>query len=285
MKDNHDDLKKRVRNFWDAYPCAQNVISSKEGSKAFFIEHDLLLDKLVPYAQEMFGYKECMGKRVLEIGCGMGSHALRQAKYTKEFCAIDFSRKSVELTRKRFSLFGHDFTRIFVGDAENLSFRDNFFDRVFSNGVIHHTPDTAKAVREIHRVLKPDGEAIIMLYHKNSLFYYYDLMTKNRIKYGLVKLIPEFVARTLRNRWAKCYKLWSELKKVSWWNLSAYAINVSDGRYNPHTKVFTKTEVLELFRIFKKTELNVRSSMDRLESRLPSLEIRLGWSLIIHAVK
>src|SRR5207245_4997879 len=56
-------------------------------------------------------------------------------------------------------------------DAENLDFNDNSFDLVYSHGVLHHTPDTARAVREIHRVLRPGGRAVVMLYHRNSYNY------------------------------------------------------------------------------------------------------------------
>ena len=92
------------------------------------------------------------------------------AKAGADYTGIDLTEAAIELARKRFALsqLNGEFR---VSDAENLDFDDASFDLVYSHGVLHHTPDIEAAVREIYRVLKPGGRAIVMLYHRGSYNY------------------------------------------------------------------------------------------------------------------
>lgn len=109
------------------------------------------------------------GKRVLEIGCGMGLHSEIIARAGAELTAIDLSPTSVEATRRRFALRGSGMeARIFEADAETMPFEDGTFDFVWSWGVIHHSSRTARIVREVARVLKPDGESRVMVYNRQG---------------------------------------------------------------------------------------------------------------------
>jgi ubiquinone/menaquinone biosynthesis C-methylase UbiE len=99
---------------------------------------------------------------------GLGADHQRFAEVGADLYGIDLTERAVEHTRRRLAMFGLA-SHLFVGDAEALSFPDGYFDVVYSWGVLHHTPDTPKAVSEMYRVLKPGGTARIMLYHKWSL--------------------------------------------------------------------------------------------------------------------
>jgi 2-polyprenyl-3-methyl-5-hydroxy-6-metoxy-1,4-benzoquinol methylase len=115
------------------------------------------------------------GKRVLEIGCGMGLHSELLARAGAKLTSIDLSETSVAATSRRFALKGLD-GDIRQMDAEHLSFADNEFDLVWSWGVIHHSSHTGRVVRGIHRVLKPGGEARVMVYHLGGMPAYLSML-------------------------------------------------------------------------------------------------------------
>lgn len=102
---------------------------------------------------------------------GLGADHQRFAESGAELYGIDLTDRAVEHTRRRLADFQLA-SKLGVGDAERLGFPDNFFDVVFSWGVLHHTPDTQRAVAEVHRVLKRGGTAKVMIYHKWSLVGY-----------------------------------------------------------------------------------------------------------------
>ena len=104
---------------------------------------------------------------MLEVGCGLGSDLLHAAKLGADVVGFDLSRRSVGLARKHFALSGVD-GQFVNGDAEGLPFADDSFDVVYSFGVLHHTPDTQRAIDECLRVLKPGGKMVLMLYNSRS---------------------------------------------------------------------------------------------------------------------
>jgi ubiquinone/menaquinone biosynthesis C-methylase UbiE len=95
------------------------------------------------------------------------------------------SSQSVTLTRTRLKTYGFVSDRALVGDAENLPFPSSSFDLVYSWGVLHHSPDTPRTIREVHRVLRPNGEIRIMFYHRFSL-----VSLQFYLKYGLFRGRP-----------------------------------------------------------------------------------------------
>jgi SAM-dependent methyltransferase len=111
------------------------------------------------------------GKRVLEIGCGMGTHAELLVRNGADLTAIDQTRMAVEATRRRLQLRGLT-AQVLRQDAENLGFRDRSFDSVWTWGVIHHSSCTERCVSEIARVMTPGGRLMMMVYYRPSLVYY-----------------------------------------------------------------------------------------------------------------
>lgn len=120
---------------------------------------------------EIIDFEQVKGKRVLEIGCGAGAHAMLFAQAGADLTAIDLTEQAVDLTRHRFEIFGLA-GDIRQGDAEKLEFDTGSFDLVWSWGVIHHSGDMQRAIDEIYRVLKPGGLAQVMVYHRNSARYW-----------------------------------------------------------------------------------------------------------------
>lgn len=87
---------------------------------------------------------------------GLGADHQRFAEAGAVLTGVDLTPHAIEMTRQRFKKLGLK-SNLKVGDAECLNFPANSFDIVYSWGVIHHSPDTQKAVNEIFRVLKPGG--------------------------------------------------------------------------------------------------------------------------------
>ena len=117
-------------------------------------------------------FKYHYGEEVLEIGVGVGTDLMQYAKHGAIVSGIDLTQNAIDLTKRNFELKKLKYKYLESQDAENLSFADNSFDLVYSFGVLHHTPNTDKAIKEVHRVLKQNGKAIIMLYSRGWKHYF-----------------------------------------------------------------------------------------------------------------
>ena len=159
-----EGLKDEVREFWDSDPCGTRYLEGAEDFEA----HVRARYALEPHIPEFAQFASARGLRVLEIGVGIGADYLEWLKTGATATGVDLSPASLERARRRCELAGCQ-PDLRVADAEHLPFADNTFDVVYSYGVMHHSPDTAQCLREAWRVLKPRGQARIMLYHHPSL--------------------------------------------------------------------------------------------------------------------
>src|SRR2546428_6768855 len=182
----NDDLKERVRAFWEAHPCGTKFSGAEMGTREFFERVEAHRYAKEWHIPEAANFAAARGLRVLEIGCGLGTDGAQFALAGANYIGVDLTEASVELARKKFDLSGLQ-GEFRVADAEKLDFADDSFDLVYSHGVLHHTPDTARAVREIHRVLVPGGRAIVMLYHRGSYNYRVGIRVLRRAGAGLLK--------------------------------------------------------------------------------------------------
>src|SRR5438105_5243035 len=182
----NEELKQRVRAFWQTRPCGTKFSDAEIGTPEFFerIEaHRYRKEWHIPVAAN---FAATRGLKVLEIGCGMGTDGAQFAKASADYTGIDLTEAAIELAHKRFAL-SHLNGEFRVSDAEDLDFDSESFDLVYSHGVLHHTPDIEAAVREIHRVLKPGGQAIVMLYHRGSYNYRIGIRVLRRAGAGLLR--------------------------------------------------------------------------------------------------
>lgn len=167
------DAKLETQRQWNANPCGADTAAELErGSAAFFqsVEQHRY-EVYAPWLKQAAGFASFAGCRVLEIGPGLGTDHAQFARAGARTYAIDLTATHLELTRQRFAQ-ERLVTRLTRGDAERLPFADASFDVVYSFGVLHHTPDTGKAVLEAWRVLRPGGAAIVSLYHRHSAFHW-----------------------------------------------------------------------------------------------------------------
>jgi ubiquinone/menaquinone biosynthesis C-methylase UbiE len=141
--------------------------------KIFFeISNIFISEDLIPF-DKIIKYSSLKNSKILEIGCGMGTHAELLCKNVEDidYTGIDITKRAVELTKKRFELKNIN-GKIIQADAESIPFENETFDYVWSWGVIHHSKNTESIIAEIWRILKPGGKCNIMIYNKNSLRYY-----------------------------------------------------------------------------------------------------------------
>ncbi len=195
--------KKAVEEFWDKASCGEDLYLRNQ-QRDGYVEHARRRYELEPIIEEFAQFESAIGKKVLEIGVGLGADHQRFAQAGARLTGIDLTARAVEHTRRRLALFGLD-SALSTGDAENLAFPSDEFDRVYSWGVLHHSPNTPKAVSEVHRVLRPGGVASVMIYHKWSLVGY-----MLWIRYALLRLRPwmtltEVYARYLESPGTKAY--------------------------------------------------------------------------------
>lgn len=263
--------KQRAREQWTSDPAGAVYGQTHEfGSRAFFdeVERHRYQD-YAPWMPALMGFNDFPGQRLLEIGCGMGTDLLQFARGGANVTAIDFTPRSIETSKKHLALYGHT-GEFAVADCESLPFANESFDVAYSNGVLHHTPDTAAAVREIHRVLRPGGIARVMLYHRRSFGY----LTQVVLLHGLLR--GEF----LRGR--------------STADILSRHVEVNEGGGRPLVKVYSRREARALFSMFSQVKIDVeqltRSEfyfLGRLvpERLLQTLRTTAGWNVIISAQK
>lgn len=159
--------KAAVREYWEAQPCGSDAAAAEWATRPFFDEIEEHRYTAEPFVCRFAEFQQWSGKRILEIGVGSGTDFVNFARAGAVASGVDLTEQGVALTRRRLELEGLE-GDVRVADAENLPFDDGTFDLVYSWGVLHHTPDTEKAIGEVRRILKPDGEARIMLYARYS---------------------------------------------------------------------------------------------------------------------
>jgi SAM-dependent methyltransferase len=203
--------KQLVHDFWNAAACGEDLYL-RAPDRAGYEAQARTRYELEPYIGDFARFDAARGKKVLEIGVGLGADHQRFAEAGAELFGVDLTERAVEHTRRRLAAFGLA-SHVCVGDAEALAYADASFDVVYSWGVIHHSPDTERAVSEIWRVLGEGGEARIMIYHRWSLV---GIMLWMR--YALFRLRPwvslaEVYARHLESPGTKAYSV-GEAKRL-----------------------------------------------------------------------
>jgi ubiquinone/menaquinone biosynthesis C-methylase UbiE len=266
----NDHSVEEVHDFWNQESCGTGTWNQElervEKHSAEYYEilrrtryhgHDYLFD--------MGLFAGAKGKKMLEVGCGAGIDASEFAAHGAHYHGIDLTEEAVENARRLFALKGYEGS-IAVDNAEALSFPDHHFDFVYSFGVIHHTPDMEQAVSEIRRVLKPGGRCFIMVYHKWSLNYLWNIL----LVHGVLK-------GQLRSRSVK------QLIDAN-----------TDKAGCPVSRVLSAAEARRLFHAFREVETSVRYFRDwhiPIIKRIVSLDgnrwlgKRAGWHLVIEATR
>lgn len=263
-----DRYKDEVQKQWDNDPAGSHYVKAAQPhTLEWFKEVEAYrYGTYGPWMFETMEFAQHAGEQLLEIGGGIGTDHAQFAANGAITTDVDLSAGHLALAQENFERRGLK-GRFIHQDAETLPFDDNTFDVVYSNGVIHHTPNTKQVVGEIYRVLKPGGKAIIMVYAENSLHYWRNLV------------------------WAIGIKD-SALWRQSMGEIMSRSVERSDNAAaRPLVKVYTPKRLRQMFSAFRDIEIVQRQMVaeekPRLLSRvpLPLLGKWMGWNLVIKARK
>jgi ubiquinone/menaquinone biosynthesis C-methylase UbiE len=297
---------KKVHSFWNTEACGTHFVQDASGDADFYQksrEHRYRTEWHIPL---LVPFAEAKGKKVLEIGTGNGADGAMFALNGGIYTGVDLTEAALEATRKHFQVLGLSGT-FQKENAEQLSFADESFDIVYSHGVLHHTPNTQATIDEVYRVLKLEGRAIIMLYHKHSFNYYVRILAYMRLRaflkicsrLGSWKTDREQIRSDLMTgvRGNQDRKVWEihyrNFLMEGWSYLRArnFVHHCTDGPECPIAFTFSKREACRLFVKFPSVKMKVAHlPLKKYCGRFPltiekSLASRLGWYLFIFAEK
>ncbi|MFI2432287.1 class I SAM-dependent methyltransferase [Streptomyces sp. NPDC018693] len=282
-------LEPDIQSFWTAHPCGDNIFGRPGGDQRqdyeeFFSRYDAAKYRLEKHIPACLAKLDVDGRRVLEIGLGQGSEAELLIRRGARWTGVDLTETAVHRTGTRLAVRGLPFDDLRQASVLDLPFPDRSFDVVFSHGVLHHVPDIHRAQREIHRVLKPDGELVVMLYARWSLNYLLSIRLLRRaallaayplVRSGIVPQPDGLLGAHLQN--ARRYGLLPYLRP------STFLHHNTDGPNNPYSRVYDRWRVRDDFPNF-----SVRR-MEKWFMHAPPLPVHglpgaraLGWHLWAH---
>src|SRR5215471_2913509 len=166
-----------VQQFWQNHACGDAQVGGLrerfgDDYERFFTEYDRFRYQNERHLATCIDALDVGGKQVLEIGLGEGADSERLIREGARWSGVDLTAESVERVRTRLALRELPYEELRQGSVLDLPFADDSFDMVFSHGVLHHVPEIRQAQAEIHRVLRPGGELVAMLYARGSLNYF-----------------------------------------------------------------------------------------------------------------
>lgn len=264
--DTGDVYKDQVQNQWNQNPVgSQHARESQPHTLDWFLEVERhRYGVYAPWMPAVMEFTAHGNEDVLEIGGGVGTDLAQFAARGARVTDVDLAAGHLRLAEENLRLRG--LTGRFVHhDAESLPFPDASFDLVYSNGVLHHTPNTRTVIAEVRRVLRPGGRAIVMLYAENSIHYWRKVVWMAGVREGL-------------------------LDRVSIGEIMSRTVERSANDAKPLVKVYTPARAAALFQGFDDIEILQRQLETyelpkALQPWTSTIERRAGWNLIIKARK
>ena len=191
------ELISRIAAYWDEHIHDLSITTHAVGTPGFFQQLDEYRYDKLNYLPRLVDFSSYKGKNLLEIGCGAGIDLVRFARQGANVTGIDLSKIAIDLAGRNFTQNGLN-AGLFVMNGECMEFPDNSFDVVYAHGVLQYTADTEKMVAEIHRVLKPGGAAIMMVYNKNSWLNLMRKVTKVPLEHEDAPVLKKFTLSELK---------------------------------------------------------------------------------------
>lgn len=168
-----------VRSYWDRRPCNIRHSPKPVGTREYFDEVEARKYFVEPHIPRFAQFERWRGKKVLEIGCGIGTDTVNFARNGANVTAVDLSPQSMELARKRVEVYGlRDQVRFYSGSAEELSsfVPVETYDLIYSFGVIHHTPHPERVMDQLRHYARPGTTIKLMVYYRRSWKVFWVLM-------------------------------------------------------------------------------------------------------------
>lgn len=266
------DAALQAQKLWNEQPCGTGAYLDKleYGSLAFFDEvRRSRYEDTDPWMKRVIPFEIGRGKKLLEIGYGIGSDLLTFAEHGAEVHGIDITEEHHRLASQNFKLHGRK-ADLKIEDAAAINFPSGSFDIVYSHGVLHHASNTVRCISEAYRVLKPGGLLILSLYHTYSAFHIFSLILYRGILQG-------------------------ELRRLGYRGLMATVENGADGiTIKPLVKTYSRRQLCAILEDFSRVEFRVahfhREHIPVLWRLIPRfverwLEPYLGWYVIAFATR
>jgi SAM-dependent methyltransferase len=278
-----------VQDFWQHHACGDALVGGLKERfggdyERFFSDYDQFRYSLERHLPACFDALNVAGKRVLEIGLGQGADSESLIRRGARWTGIDLTAESVERVRTRLTLRDLPFDDLLRGSVLDLPFADGTFDMVFSHGVLHHVPEIRQAEKEIHRVLKPGGELVVMMYARWSLNYLVSIALIRRA--ALLAAYPLAQVGVLRADSGMLGGHLTNARKMGllrYLRLSEFTHYNTDGPANPYALVYDRNRLSRDFPSFTVTRTYKRFM------HAPPLPVHglpgerlLGWHLWAH---
>jgi SAM-dependent methyltransferase len=283
--------ERTIREFWQGHPCGDAQVGGLSARfhgdyDRFFSDYDRFRYQNEHHLPACIDALNVAGKKVLEIGLGEGTDSERLIRRGARWSGVDLTAEAVARVRTRLTLRELPFDELRQGSVLDLPFADGAFDMVFSHGVLHHVPDIKQAQSEIHRVLRPDGELVVMVYARWSLNYLVSIGVIRRA--ALLAAYPLARAGIL-NSDPGGGKLAGHLANARdrglfrYLRLEEFVHRNTDGPANPYTLVYDRRRLERDFPSFQVTRTYKRfmHAPPLPVRRLPGGTI-LGWHLWAH---
>lgn len=226
------ETKQNIQSWWgDLYQQLYADNDAKLTTQEYARQLDLLEDffkKSDHLAVNEMPIKSLRGKKVLEIGSGSGAHSALFKKNGADIVSVDITPERAMATALKLSIVTEGCGRAYQADAEELPFRDEVFDIVYSNGVLHHSEDTNACISEVYRVLKPGGIAVLMLYSRHSANVWFNIFPRG--------IISRYIFR---------------FPQAEWMGLVTEGKPSHGTIKNPITRVYSAREIRSLLRDFE----------------------------------
>jgi SAM-dependent methyltransferase len=275
-----------VREFWTAHPCGDHIVGGLHGKYAedyerFFAAYDAWRYEQEGHIPACLDRFDLRGRRVLEIGLGQGAESEQLIRRGARWSGLDLTHESVERVRARLELRALPFEDLREGSALDIPWPDGSFDVVFSHGVLHHIPDIHTAQTEMHRVLRPGGTLLAMVYARRSLNYQLSIRVVRRAILAmayplrhtrLLHKAPPILRQHLENAERAGLRRYLQI--------DAFTHRSTDGPLNPYARVYSLREVEADFPDFELVEaFNRYMHAPPLPVRRLPAERWLGWHL------
>jgi SAM-dependent methyltransferase len=244
-----------IAAFWQDHPCGDESIGGllqayRGDYTAFFDDYDQARYQVESHIPGCLDRLDVAGARVLEIGLGQGAESEQLIRRGAVWTGLDVTEAAVSRVRARLQCRELPFEDIRQGSVTAIPAEDDEFDLVFSHGVLHHVPDIQGAQREIHRVLRPDGRLVVMMYARRSVNYQLSIRLVRRA--ALVAAWP--VRRRIHDGLLAGHLANAEREGLlNYLRMSRFLHANTDGPESPFARVYNIREVRRDFPLFHVT--------------------------------
>jgi SAM-dependent methyltransferase len=187
-----------IREYWNTHIHDIQVARHPVGTPDFFRDLEAYRLEKLPYLSRLLALSACKGRRLVEVGCGVGTDLVRFAEAGARVTGVDLSERAVRLAELNARQRGQT-ADLYVMDGERLAFVGDSFDLAYAHGVLPYTADDRRMLAELHRVLKPGGEAIVQVYNRLSWLYVLSSITGTKLEHQDAPVFRVHCLRELRD--------------------------------------------------------------------------------------